>query len=243
MYQRHIIAVGMIALAASVSRAEQPVHPPKFELAVSPPFGTSGRVERYRAGEVTLSSPPYRFVTTAAVTKQYGDFGPRTRSQSDSHGWSVKVYATFSKKIAAAYDSKKDCYQLGMTRGAELEIPDDGSYMIARLRRKRFSWGNAVTFLSQFSQDLLLASPSNGRLDYQIWGVTADRKYTVVASIWVSHPKLPNEENHRETLRDYRTIQALRRDPDYKLIEKCEPEEFTPSLMAFDQMLDSLTFR
>ena len=234
----------MIALAASAGQAEQPpVDPPKFELAVSPPFSTSGRVDRFRAGEVTHSDASFRFITTAAFTRQYGRFGPRAEKQSDSHTWSVAVYATFSKKVAAAYASTKDGYQLGMTDGTELETPDWGSYMVARLRRKQFSWGKAVSFLSQFTQDTSLESPVSGRLDYKVWGVTADRKYTVIAGISVSHPKLPEEERDRERSRDYRTIEALKRDPDYKLIERCKPEEFTPSLTAFEEMLDSLTIR
>jgi hypothetical protein len=199
MYRRSIFAAGVIALTGFASPAQQPaVDPPEFELSVSPPFKTSGRVERYRAGEVTLSAPPYRFVTTASVTTHYGDFGPRTKKRSESHAWSVKVYATFSERVAAAYASTKDGYQLGMTDGAQLEVPDQGSYMVARLRRKQFSWGQAVSFLSQFTDDMGRETPVNGRLDYEVWGVTADRKYTVIARISVSHPKLPNEERDRE---------------------------------------------
>ena len=244
MYRHSIIAAGMIALAASAGQAEQrPPDPPQFELAVSPPFSTSGRVDRFRAGEVTYSDASFRFITTAAFTRQYGRFSRRAEKQSDSHIWSVAVYATFSKKVAAAYASTKDGYQLGMTDGTELETPDWGSYMVARLRRKQFSWGKAVSFLSQFTQDNSFESPVSGRLDYKVWGVTADGKYTVVADISVSHPKLPDEEHDRERSRDYRTIEALKRDPDYKLIERCKAEEFTPSLTAFDEMLDSLTIR
>ena len=244
MLTRTVIAACMIALAAIASRGEQPPDdPPDFELALPPLFVASGKVERFRAGDVTANSPPYRFVTTAAVTKQYGDFGPRTKRWSDSHGWSVEVYATFSKKVAAAYASKKDGYQLGMTGGAQLEIPDQGSYMVARLRRKQFKWGYAVSFLSQFTDDNSLESPVNGRLDYEVWGVTADRKYTVIARISVSHPTLPAEERDRERTRNYRTIEELKRDGDYKRIERCKPEEFEPSLAVFDKMPDSLTIR
>jgi hypothetical protein len=236
MHRRSVIAVGLFALAAIHSHAEQPAAPPEFEIAVSPPFTMSGRVERYRAGDVTCDCPPYRVVTTAAVTKKYGDFGPGSTRLRDWRGWSAYVYATSSKRVAAAYASTKDGYQLGMTDGPQLEIPDEGSYMVARLRRKRFKWGRAVSFLSQFSQDLRHASPESGRLQYEVWGLTEDRKYTVVASVSVGHPKLQQQ-------RSYRTVEALRRDPDYKRIERCKSEEFTPSLTAFDEMLDSLVIR
>jgi hypothetical protein len=242
-FQQGVIAAAVAAFAGITCAAERPLDPPKFELAVRPPFRTSDRVERYRAGDVTLNDGIFRFITTAAVTTQYGSFGPRAEKQSDSHGWSVKVYATFSKKVAAAYSSTKNGYQLGMTEGLQLETSDWGSYMVARLRRKQFSWGSAVSFLSQFTQDTLLPAPHNGRLEYQVWGVTADRKYTVVASVSVSHPKLPDEEDDPDSLRSARTIEELKRDPDYKLIERCQPEEFTPALTAFDKMLDSLIIR
>ena len=244
MLMRTVIFAGVIALAALASGGkEPPADPPKFQLSVSPPFTLSDRVERYRARDVTYSDGSLRFVTTASVTALSGHFGSQTRNRSDSHGWSVKVYATFSEKVAAAYASTKDGYQLGMTKGTELETPDWGSYLVARLQRKQFRWGTAVSFLSQFSQDIEFESPVNGRLEYQVWGVTADRKYTVVARISVSHPKLPDEERDRERARLVRSVEALKRDPDYKLIERCKPEEFEPSLTAVDEMLDSLQIR
>ena len=241
MKQRTVVVAAITAVAAFAHAADPaPPAPPRFTLAVSPPFSPSVSVERYRAGDVTMSSPPFRFVTTAAVTKQFGGFGPRAKEESDSHSWSIYVYSTYSKKVAEAYASTKDGYQLGMTEGTELETPDWGSYMVARLQRKQFRWGAAVSFLSQFSQDIEFESPVNGRLEYHVWGVTADRKYTVVARISVSHPKLPDEERERERARLVRSVEALQRDPDYKLIERCKPEEFEPSLTAFDEMLDSL---
>ena len=112
--------------------------------------------------------------------------------------------------------------------------------MIARIRRKRVRWGNAVSFLSQGSQDALYA-PENGRLSYHVWGVTADQRYTVIASVSVSHPKLPDFWDDR--VRVFRSTEALKRDRDYKRLEKFKSEEFKPSLTAFDEMLDSLTIR
>ena len=111
--------------------------------------------------------------------------------------------------------------------------------MIARIRRKRFRWGSAVSFLSQGSQDALYA-PENGRLVYNVWGITADQRYTVIASCGVGHPKLPGWEDRVRVLH---STEALKRDRDYKRIERCKPEEFKPGLPAFDEMLDSLTIR
>jgi hypothetical protein len=36
---------------------------------------------------------------------------------------------------------------------------------------------------------------------------------------------------------------ALKRDRDYKRVEKCDPEEFEPSLTAFDRMLETVMIR
>ena len=152
----------------------------------------------------------------------------------------VKVYAISSKKVAAAIASTKDGYELGMTEGTELETPDWGAYMIARLRRKQFSWGKAVSFFSQFTQDSAVYVPHNGHLTYEVWGVTSDHKFTVVAQVSVSHPKLAD---WGPKVRNARSIEALKRDRDYRLVERCDPEEFVPSLTAFDRMLDSLVIR
>lgn len=241
MYPRSIIAACMIALAAIYGRAERPsVEPPKFKLTATPPFDAAVSAKSYGPGQVTFSSPPYRFITTAAMTEHDGR-GSRVGKHPRVHGWNVRVYSILSKKVAVAVTSAKDGYSLRLTEGPGVETPEEGSYMVARLRRKQFSWGHAVSFLSQFTQDMYLPAPNNTRLTYNVWGVTADRKYTVVAYVFVSHPKLPDEESDRQTLRDFRTIETLKRDPDYKLIERCKPEEFEPSLKAFDEMLDSLT--
>ena len=119
--------------------------------------------------------------------------------------------------------------------------------MYARFERKRFRWGDAVSFLSQSTQDGVSGvffAPHNGRLAYEVWGVTRDHRYTVVASVFsVSHPELAGRLSRPRELRVARTLRELKRDRRYKLVERCSPGEFEPSLAAFDQMLDSLTIR
>ena len=44
-------------------------------------------------------------------------------------------------------------------------------------------------------------------------------------------------------VRDAPSIAALKRDRDYKRVEKCSADEFEPSLTAFDRMLDALVIR
>ena len=44
-------------------------------------------------------------------------------------------------------------------------------------------------------------------------------------------------------MRDPPSVAALKRDRDYKRVEKCSADEFEPSLTVFDKMLDSLVIR
>lgn len=231
-----------MAFAEIASAAEQPrVGPPKFKLAVPPPFSTFVSVERFRAGQVIMSSPPFSLTTAAAVTQYHGWFGPRVAQQADIHGWTVRVYGSFNKNVAAALASAKDGFEAKLDESPEFFGVDSRSYMYARFRRKNFRWGDAVSFLSQATQDALYV-PHNGHLTYEVWGVSTDKRYTMIATVGVSHPKLAAWGKGPE-VRDAPSIQALKRDRDYKLIERCKPEEFTPSLTAFDEMLDSLTIR
>jgi hypothetical protein len=62
---------------------------------------------------------------------------------------------------------------------------------------------------------------------------------TVVASVRITHPKLANWPD----VRVVESIEALKRDRHYKVIEKCSPQEFEPSLIVFDQLVDSLEMR
>lgn len=241
-FQQGVIATAMAALAGITCAAEQSSRvPPKFELTVPPPFSTSVSVKRFRAGQVIMSSPPFSLTTAAAVTQYHGWFGPRVAKQADLHGWTVRVYASFNKTVAAALASAKDGYDAKLDESPEFFGVDSRSYMYARFGRKNFRWGEAVSFLSQGTQDALYV-PHNGHLRYEVWGVTTDKRYTAIATVGVSHPKLAAWGRGPE-VRDARSIQALKRDRDYKLIERCKPEEFTPSLTTFDQMLDSLTIR
>jgi hypothetical protein len=240
MNQRSIIVTVIIALAAIAFADGQPLAPPQVGLAVPRSFSTSVTVKHYRAGEVMMSSPPFSITTAASVTQYHGWFGPRVAEQSDIHGWTVRVYASFNKNVAAAFASAKDGYDAKLDESPEFFGRDDRSYMYARFRRKHFRWGQAVSFLSQGTQDTALYVPHNGHLTYEVWGISADKRYTAVASVAVSHPKLAAWGTG---VRDVPSIQALKRDRDYKLIERCKPEEFTPSLTEFDKMLDSLTIR
>jgi hypothetical protein len=236
MHKRSVIAAIAGAFAASASALDTP----QVSLSVPPPFATDVTVKHYRKGQDLLHDRIYHLITVAPLTEYHGWFGPRVVDQADIHGWKVDVFAQYSPKVAAACAEAKDGYEADLNIEPEFFGVDERSYMFARFHHKRFSWGIAVSFLSQATQETALYVPHNGHLDYQVWGVTTDKRYTIVASVSVSHPKLGNWGEH---VRVARSMQALKRNRDYKLVERRSPEEFQPSLTAFDRMLDTLVIR
>ena len=236
MHKRSAIIV-VLCILGMFGRAEDT---PDVNLSVPPPFATEVTVKHYRKGQDLLHDPHYHLITVAPLTEHHGWFGPRAKSQAEIHGWTVDVFTRYSQKVAAACTAAKDGYEADLSIEPEFFGLNEPSYMFARFEHKQFIWGHAVSFLSQAVQERALYVPHNGHLEYEVWGVTWDRRYTVVAKISVSHPKLDDWGEH---VRTAPSMEALKRDKDYKLVEKCSPEEFQPSLTAFDRMLRTLAIR
>jgi hypothetical protein len=235
MFARLALA-GMISASAAIAADA----PPKVKLSVPHGFATLLTVKHYQRGQDLLDSPPYRLTTVAAMTEYHGFYGPRVRDFTRDHSWTVRVYDRFSPKIAAAYAAAKDGFEADLNESPEFLGLDQRSYMYARFARKRFEWGDAVSFFSQFTDDAYYHTPNNGHLTYEVWGVTHDRKYSVVATLSVTHSKLPN---WGPEVRDAPSLKALKKDRHFKLIERCSAGEFQPSLTVFDRMLESLVIR
>jgi hypothetical protein len=236
MNKRNAITV-VLCIVAVFGRAADA---PRVSLSVPPPFATDVTVKHYRSGQDLLHDPTFHLITVAPLTEYHGWFGPRVADQADIHAWTVGVCARYSQKAATACASAKDGYEADLNIEPEFFGLDERAYMFARFEHKRFSWGNALSFLSQTVQEVELYVPHNGHLRYEVWGVTPDKRYTVVASLSVSHPKLGDWGEH---VRVARSMEALKRDKDYKLVERCSPKQFEPSLTAFDRMLDTLEIR
>ena len=216
--------------------------PPKVKLDILPAFNVSPSVKHFRKGEDLLVSPPYRLTATAPLTEYHGWYGDKNADQDNLHGWTVRVYRAASPKLLAAYAKAKDGYEARLNEGPEFLSTGEESYMYARFARKHFRWGDGVSFLSQSTQDAALYVPHNGHLQYAVWGITRDHRYTVVASVSVSHPKLAGWVSRARELRDARNLRELKRDKDYKLVERCSPDEFQTSLREFDRLIDALSF-
>jgi hypothetical protein len=214
------------------------------------------------------------------MTQYKGAWPMKIGSEEDNHAWAIDVYTGGSPRVAAAYSHAKDGYDADLDEFVDfLERPASPppmgpgqhalAYFFARFERKHFAWGNAVSFFSQGTQDTSMHTPENGHLWYEVWGVTKDRRHTVVARVAVGHPKLeaggedvrdvvernPDFErasNDADKRNDSELISKLRDEamrkemaelnnhPHTKLIESCNPDEFEPSLTSFDRMVDSL---
>ena len=216
--------------------------PPNFTVIVPGPFGTSVSIKHYRKGQLIFDSPPFKITTLFPMTEYHGWSGPRSADQP----WKVSVYATFDPKVVAAYEKARDGFEADLDEGQEfLQFAEGFRFAepfktFARFKRKQFRWGDAVSFLRSSYQDMPdrgVYVPDKSHLRYEVWGVTRDQQYTVVASVSVSHPKLAD---WGPKVREVEDIQALKRDRDYRLIEECPPDQFKPSLSAFDRIVDSL---
>jgi hypothetical protein len=224
-----------LALTASIS-------PPDITLNIPASFGTSVTVKSYRKGDDILNSPPFHLITAASMTQYQGWYEPRPADPSHNYAWSVRVYAALRKKVIAAYETAHDGFEADLNEAKQFFGWDHIATFdtFARFSRKHFRWGDAVSFLHSEYQDGPDGGakyvPDNDHLTYEVWGVTREQQCTVVASVHVRHPKLATWPNGRVA----KSIDALKQDRDYKLIETCSPEKFEPSLAAFDQLVDSL---
>jgi hypothetical protein len=242
-----LVLIAVISLTSNSTRAEKSSSSlPDFTLTIPASFNTSVTVKHYRKGEDILNSPPFHLITSTAMTDYHGWCGPRTADLSRVHPWNVRVYAARNLKVVAAYAKARDGFEADLNEAKEFfgwgQVATFDTF--ARFTRKHFRWGDAVSFLHSEYQDGpdggAIYVPDNGHLNYEVWGVTRDRQYTVVASIRLSHPKLTK---WGPDVRVAKSIDALKQDRDYKHIETCSPEEFEPSLTSFNQLIDSLKIR
>jgi hypothetical protein len=154
-----------------------------------------------------------------------------------NHSWTIRVYRTASPKILAAYARAKNAYDADLSEARDYLNYNEGPYGFARFERRKFRWGKGLSMLTLSAQDGIYA-PNNGHLTYEVWGITRDGRHTVIASAEVTHPNLPDWGDPK--VRDAETIDALKKDNDYKLIEACSSNQFQPSLTAVDRLIGSL---
>ena len=276
----------IVIVATGAYAASPPNAAPEVKLDIPKHFAHSLSVQHFEKGEDVLHIDWMPTPARAAMTRYKGYWYPDASGADTKHGWMIDVFTTHSPKVAAAYKHASNGYAADLDEVMDfLTIPDARSlfdsprralsYLFARFERKSFRWGDAVSFFSQGVQDTSMPEPANGRLTYEIFGVTRDGRFTVIASLSASHPKLPDHAQARD-MRDrvqggdpgfeqayydaarqknyqrlerlqedeeQREAAAMREQPGVKLIETCKPDEFQPSITAFDQMIDSIAIQ
>jgi hypothetical protein len=151
--------------------------------------------------------------------------------------WRVEIYGNASELTRKAITQAGDGYKAGLGSATNAS-----ARIYPRFERKKFGWGEAVSFFVQYQNDNTNYVPNNGMLTYEVHGLTSDGSY-VNASFGVTHPGLVE---FGPDVRDYKDVDpadpgsAMRRDPHYRLVESASPGSFEPSLDEIDGFLDTL---
>ena len=243
---RSLPAVFFVATLAAVgcSTLSSP-QPPAAKLEIPPSFRHGVVIHHFERGEKVVDRGFLEMTALASMTRYEGYWGsPQQYDRIGHSSWWIDIYAAGSPRVVAAYARAKDGYDANLEEWSDFfsTIEQTGpvqmlSYMSARFERRHFTWGDAVSFLSQGSQDTGIYIPCTYRfLTYEIWGVTKDHRYTVVMHTLVSNPHLPECE-------DVRTVEALKNNSAYKYVESCGADEFLPGLTAVDKFIDSLELK
>ena len=199
-----LILIGTVGCATSL-----PTGVPEVELDVLPAFEHSVSVQHFQKGEDVLYIDWRPSPAQAPLTRYRGYWSPDAVTAVTNHGWLIDVFSTHSAKVAAAYEHASSGYEADLDERMDFLTPPQPkspfenprralSYLFARFERKSFRWGHAVSFFSQGVQDTSMPEPTNGRLQYEIFGVTKDGRYTVVARLSPSHPELPDDRDARD---------------------------------------------
>lgn len=151
--------------------------------------------------------------------------------------WSIELFPEPSERTRKVIETASDGYKadLGSMTNASARI-------YPRFERKRFKWGEAVSFFVQYQNDNTHYVPNNGMLTYAVHGLARDGLY-VKASFGVTHPGLVEFGPEVRAYRDGDPADpgsAMRRDPHYRLVESAPPGSFVPSLTEIDAFLDTL---
>jgi hypothetical protein len=238
-----LLLLVLILIGTAGCATSRPIGVPEVKLDIPPAFAHSVSVQHFQEGEDVLHIDWWPSAAQAPLTRYKGYWSPDAAAADSNHGWVIDVFGAPSEKVAAAYEHASSGYEADLDERMDLLTPPQPkspfenprralSYLFARFERKSFRWGHAVSFFSQGVQDTSMPEPANGRLQYEIFGVTKDGRYTVVARLSPSHPKLPDDRRARDMRADLpdsdpqagmRRIDALNRR-DFPLARRLELE-------------------
>ncbi len=100
-----------------------------------------------------------------------------------------------------------------------------------------FQNGSGVRYLTQYGQDVYPIN--NYSLFYTFQGLTSDERYYIAAIFPVSNPVLPDPESIQMDQAFYDTFLQYIEETKF-LLNTQSPENFSPSLIVLDQLIESL---
>jgi len=225
-----LLPVVLMTGCATTSTTRQPA----FTLAISAAFNHSVGLKRIKIGDDLWAPPPTPDKAKYPITKYAGAWGKQNFVDRQEHSWKIEVSLAPTARIQQI---QKACSEATDGYDAGHRVDEDGSYMFARFAHKDFRWGRAFSYLTQFTQDTSVYVPHNGHLTYEVWGITQNGSHVVHATFDLTHPKLGT---WGPEVRVADSIEALKRDRDYALIESCSSSAFAPGLTEIDSLLNSL---
>lgn len=121
------------------------------------------------------------------------------------------------------------------------------AHLVSKVRYVDFPWGSAIAFLEFSAQDFGPAAGFDAafgwtRLNYYMYGLTADERYYVCGTLDVVLPELERGENKRiaeEHVTNDEYFAYLKRAT--RLMEQRPHESFSPSLSVLHKLMATLT--
>ena len=206
---------------------------PKIDLQISSAFNHKLTRTKFKTGDHLVNSPPYIIKAKVPTARIEGEWGNSTPAQHHfDHDWRVDVESTDAQLTAEKIAKATSGYDAGVDR--------EGNYMFARFERTQFKWGKAISYFSQFTDDIGGYVPHNGGLTYEVWGTTNDNRHIVHLTCLVTHQAL---EKWGSGVRTTRSTEELHADKDYKLVDTCPSSDFEPALSELDRLLDTLVIK
>lgn len=206
---------------------------PDIDLQISSAFNHKLTRTKFKTGDYLVKSHPYFIQAKVPTLRLEGEWGnPMPGKDPFNHAWKLEIEYTDAESAALKISKATSGYDTGLDKY--------WSYLFARFERKHFKWGQAVSYLSQSTDDIGGYVPNNGSLIYEVWGTTTDKRHIVHFTCSVTHHAL---EKWGSSVRTTRSTEELHADKDYKLIETCASSDFEPPLSELDGLLDTLVIK
>jgi hypothetical protein len=148
--------------------------------------------------------------------------------------WSITVVKQEDPQVTQAYNGRN----AATMNLAKDDFGGANPYLYAGFERLSLPWGKAIAYFVQASKDGKWHEPNNEELQYQIRGVTDDKKYTIVGRFQVRLAQLPaDSKTAQDAGGDLKKLHAFE---SYKLLNREDPNNFEPSLTEMQNLVGSV---